>query len=479
MVQAVLSEKVLFHRINKLIASQKLLVKGDTLVVGVSGGPDSVALLHLMKEVDLDLNIFAIYVNHGLRPHETPKEIKLVDDICRKLNLDFKVVKIDTYALKQHLKLSLEEAARILRYQKLESLRANIKAKAIAVGHTADDQAEELLIRLIRGTGRKGLSGMDIKNGYIIRPLLRERKASLTSYLNKKNISYCQDSSNKETTFLRNKIRLELLPYLEQGYNGSIRQNLLQLADILHHEEELLESLAQKDFQKVVSIPESMTVSEQETGSTLTLDVCSFQECHPAMQRRILEKICWLMKSRPGFRQIEQLRNLIQKGEEGAEIHLKKGLRIQKKGISVFFSYPLGKKSFRGSTRTEPVEIHQHIPGPGNYYIDGIGLTLNIQLMEYPSGQEFDKGLMLDADSIQFPLLLRTAHEGEKFTPFGMKGRKKISRFFSDKKIPLSKRHLYPVLISESNLLALAGQEIDHHYRLRPETKTILVIVWQ
>ncbi len=436
--------------------------------MAVSGGPDSVALLHLLHNLTLQLKIIGVYVDHGLRPSEIPYEINLVKGYCSQLNLAFETVSVDTHTQKQRQRTSLEEAARILRYQALEEMRVRYGAKAIAVAHTADDQAEELLIRLIRGTGRKGLSGMDIQRGRIMRPLLEETKADLLSYLEERNIPFCQDSSNQDRAFLRNRIRLDLLPYLEQHFNSSIRHNLLQLADILNKEEEVLDSLANEEFQKAV----------KKSGKEITLDINAFQQCHLAMQRRILEKICWLMATKPGFRQIEQLCHIIHHGDEGAETHLKKGLRTQKKGSQVIFSYPEGRKSFRGSAKVAPAKIYLEIPEPGAYPVEGTKMTLNIRLQENRPGQEHGKGLKLDADKIRFPLLLRTHLAGERFTPLGMEGSKKISRFLSDRKIPLAKRHAFPVLLSAENILALAGLEIDHRFRLRSTTKNILLIDW-
>ncbi len=470
---------MLLQRVENLIRNNGLFHSEDRVIAAISGGADSVTLLHLLNKISLPIKIIAVYVDHGLRPDETGNEIALIKNFCTHLHLDFETVQVDTYAKKHEMKTSLEEAARIVRYQALEEMRIRYNATAIAVAHTADDQAEELLIRLIRGTGRKGLSGMQLQRDHIIRPLLKEKKATLLSYLKEKNIPFCLDSSNQERSFLRNRIRLDLLPYLEENFNTSIRQNLLQTTDILTQEEELLEELTQEKFKKVVQVDGCRGIPPGHTPKIIAVNIPFFQACHQALQRRILEKICWLMATKPGFRQIQQLRHVIQDGKDGAEIHLKEGLRIEKAGSYALFSHPHGRKSLRGRLSAKKVTIYKEIPQPGVYTIENTDMTLSVNVREKMPGDNIEDGLQLDAKGIRFPLLLRTALPGEKFSPLGMGGSKKITRFLSDKKIPLSRRHLFPLLISAEKILAIAGLRIDNRFRLQSATKRILIVDWK
>ena len=179
----------LVTRIASLIRDRGLIHRRDTLIVAVSGGADSLALLHLLKAQDLQLHLLAVYIDHGLRPLETPDEQRLVAQCCQKLGVAFLSEAIDVRQLMDQEKRSPEEAARILRYAALERLRLQHGAKFIAVGHTADDQVEEFFLRLIRGSSTKGLSGMQLCSRNIVRPLLREPKQALTDYLNALGIS--------------------------------------------------------------------------------------------------------------------------------------------------------------------------------------------------------------------------------------------------------------------------------------------------
>lgn len=326
---------------------------GDTVIVAVSGGPDSVALLHILCSTLPQLRFVAVYVDHGLRPDETGAEIELVQTLARQLQVGFELITVDVRAMSRQDKTSIEETARTLRYQALEDMRLQYQGTAIAVAHTADDQAEELLIRLIRGSGRKGLSGMQYKNGWIIRPLLHERKETLLHYLQTQQIPFCIDSSNLEHTYLRNRIRLDLLPYLQDHFNKSIKQTLLQTAQILQDEEDLLEEMADNGWQQVVRMVAIEPITPDSPRHTILIATKEFCRCHPALQRRILEKCCWQMEARPQFRQIALLLDLVHTGQTGAEIHLSQGLRAHKTRQGVVFSYPVGKCSYRGSMRVE------------------------------------------------------------------------------------------------------------------------------
>ncbi len=170
-------------RIQSLITYHKLMAANERILVAVSGGADSLALLHILKSIDLPLQLMAAYIDHGLRPQETPKERKLIAKNCRALDVPFTVREVDVHGLMGRGKYSPEEAARILRYEGLEELRKQYSCDLLAVGHTADDQVEEFFLRLIRGGGRGGLSGMKLKRDHIVRPLLFEQKSQLICYL--------------------------------------------------------------------------------------------------------------------------------------------------------------------------------------------------------------------------------------------------------------------------------------------------------
>ena len=458
------------NRIRQLLNSYKLIRSDTPVIIAVSGGSDSVALLHLLSSSFPRITRIAVYIDHGLRPEETPAEQELVSRLAVECSASFVSVQVDVLLEQEKTNSSLEEAARNLRYEALETIRSKYKGQCIAVGHTADDQAEEVLLRLIRGSGSAGLGGMAIQNNYIIRPLLQESKENLRSYLKKHNIAFCEDSSNTDTRFLRNKVRRHLLPILEQSYNKSIRHTLLQTASILREENELLGDVANKAFLKVTRRNAEKTV----------IDTPALCREHIAIQRRVFEKICWQMAARPSFKQIKSLLDLLQ-ATNNSELHLAKGLRAIKQQETILFHYPSKTAGYRGSAIPDKTLAPVTITTPGNYPVPELGYELLVEPCPGPFAREQlqrPNTLLLDASTINFPLILRTHKSGESFHPLGAPGTKKISRFLTDQKIPAIEKAHYPVILSGNKIIAIAGLRIDDNFRIGDNSRECLLLQW-
>ncbi len=334
-------------KIFQLLADHKLLPLKARVLVGVSGGPDSMALLHLLAGLGtaLPLTLTAVYVDHGLRPAETGAEAELVRAVAARLAAGFEVVRVDVEAEAGRQKKSLEHMARDLRYQAFAQKELELGADKIAVAHTADDQAEEIIIRLLRGAGRGGLAGMKlVRDNTIVRPLLTTPKAEILAYLEARNIEFLEDSSNQDLRFLRNQVRLEILPFLEK-YNPAVRDTLRRTAAIIQDEEELLAAQARHCWQEVAQVEE-----QGPAGLPLvSIEVGKFVELHPALQRRVAELMLLTMAARPDGRQIEQFLGLARGGQGGSQLHFGKGLRIRKQQGRLICSYPQGKGAGRGN----------------------------------------------------------------------------------------------------------------------------------
>lgn len=467
---------MLLRRVTRLIARERLLNPNDTVIIGASAGPDSTALLILLSEIDLALDCLAVYIDHGLRPQETEMEVETVRRLALRFGTRFCCRAIPVEATARANGWSIEEAARILRYQALESIRAEAGGAAIAVAHTADDQAEEYLLRTIRGSGRRGLAGMPYRQGHIIRPLLGESKQTLIDFLQERHTLFCLDSSNQDRRFLRNRVRLDLLPSLEKDFNPAIRRTILQTMDILRQEEDLLDTLTRAALQPLPQFNRRDHADEHPRH--LTVPLALFAGQHPAIRRRMLEQLAWRMESRLGFRQIELLLWLIEEGENGGEVHLGGGLRARKSAGGLVFSYPKGRTAFRGSGR-EDIRIDEEISGPGTYVISGLGRLLTLAIEDRPSTVRHHDRLFVDAEKIAFPLRLQTIAAGQRFSPFGLSGSKKVNRYLSDRGIPAEKRRLYPVLSSQGRVVALPGLAIDDGYRITATTRSVLAIDWR
>ncbi len=465
-------------KVEKTIRREELLAAGERCVVAVSGGPDSMALLQALAQLAPALDVFLVvaHVDHGLRPEEAAAEARLVQEAAQALGLACECGRVEVAVCAREQGLSLEHAARNLRYGFLEEVAAHHRATKIAVAHTADDQAEEILLRLIRGTGRAGLAGMvRLRDGLVIRPFLGIAKEEILRYLAEENISYCLDSSNHQRIYLRNRIRLDLLPYLQEHFNPNIGNSLRETAAILQGEEELLAGMASQAYARVV---------EEDRGEPagLTIQLADFL-CQPlAIRRRILEAACWHMGCRPSFRQIAQLLFLAETGAEGAGLHLARGLRVVKAEGRVRFCYPQGRQAVRGNLSdagTEEGSFSRELPGPGEYFLEAIGAMVTLRLLEaLPEGWEGQapETLYCDAEKVCFPMLVRSFRAGDRFHPLGAPGRKKVGDFFTDQKIPAAQRRRIPILTDQGGIIAILGVRPDQRAAIDPRTRRILAV---
>ena len=479
----------------KILEQEHLLQTREKVVIGVSGGPDSMALLHVLARLApiLDITLAAVYVNHGLRPGEADKEKNLVAAEADRLGVVFFPGSVDVKGLAARQKFSIEHAARLLRYDFLEKTAHAYGAQKIALAHTADDQAEEILLRLVRGTARKGLSGMKtLRAGRFIRPFLRFPKSHLLDYLDKHSIPFQLDGSNMQNLYLRNRIRNDLLPYLAERYNPDIRQTLTRTATILQDEEELLETLTETAFAQTVTITqgtlapghEDSTLCPESCQQALQLSLDLFTMQPHAIQRRLLEKCCWLMACEPRSRQIEQLLHLAMPDSSAGSLHLSEGLRVTKAKEHLNFAYPAGRGPFRGNLPTETeIEIYEtRIPAPGSYEFPALNKRLVVEDIEgsIPGpGDIFPEGEYLDSALFSFPLTLRRPEPGDRFHPLGAPGSKKVFDFLSDQKIDRHERGLVPVLCIDDSILALPGLRIDQRFRVTEKTSHVIRVRWE
>ncbi len=317
------------------------------VVVGTSAGADSMALLQLLAAIRETAGIpwlIAAYIDHGLRPDETPAEWDCVRNQADRLGLTSVRMEVDAASLARERKLSLEHAARELRYQAFALLAQTRGAGLIAVAHTADDQAEEVLLRLLRGGGRKALSGMRLRSDNLIRPLLAVPKLELLAYLAHRQIPYCHDSSNDDPRFLRNRLRNHLLPLLERDYDPGVRRAILKTASNLAEDEDLLEALVEEHWHAAVEFPST----ESEAPATSRLWRQPFCRLHPSLQRRLIERLLWRLGQAAAYAHIIAVLDAAQRGRTGAQLHLDRGLRVQIERESLVFSFPRGRGAWRG-----------------------------------------------------------------------------------------------------------------------------------
>jgi len=360
--------------------------------------------------------------------------------------------------------LSLEHAGRELRYRFLREVAQRHGASRIAVGHTADDQTEEVLLRLIRGTGRKGLSGMAVQSGEIIRPMLAVPKEELLAYLADRNITHCQDSSNADRRYLRNRVRLELLPWLESHCNPAVRQTLRQTATVLQDEEALLDGLTTAAWRSVA----------QEEGGELRLAVAGLLAQPKAIQRRLLEQAVVRSGGTPSFRLIAQLLHLVTATAPG-RLHLAKGLRAWRQGATLCLAHPQGRIRQRGDLLSPPAAFRVQVSNPGRYEVPEIRKVLVVEQLATAPEVPGRGSLLLDAAAVSFPLVVRNMVQGDRFHPLGAPGRRKLSDFFTDRKVPAAERWQMPVVeAADGRIIAVAGMRIDEAVKITAATNKVV-----
>ena len=462
-----------FERAVRDTINQYKLITGDeTILVAVSGGPDSTALLALLIKLFSKRVKAAAYIDHQLRPDETAAERVHVEQLCHDFGIPFAHASVDVPQAQITSDESPEACARRLRFAALEKLMKKHQASLLALGHTRDDQVEEILIRLIRGSGMNGLSGMRYRNNHIIRPLLNSSKQEILAYLAATGLSFCLDSSNESRSFLRNKIRLDLLPLLEKEFNPAIQQTLLNSATIFKDEDKYLDDRAQRLYHQIVRRTEEQSADRRQ-NYRFTID--SFCSIPLALKRRVLEKLFWQSGTPSTFLGIEKALALHSHGKTGSSLHFSGGMRVIKTSEEIIFCSRPGDKNKR-LRQNEAFEDEFIFHTTGTILITQLGLRVCIESIAPPKTLA-PKTLYIDGDQVSFPIVLRAPVPGECFHPLGAPGRKKVARYFSDKKIPKHQRHKYPVLVSEGiGVIGILGLEISERVKLSERTGRVLKI---
>ncbi|MFH0924261.1 MAG: tRNA lysidine(34) synthetase TilS [bacterium] len=316
----------IIEKARKTILKNNLLKQGDKIVIGVSGGPDSVALLRLFLVVkeEFSLRLHLAHMNHQLRGEESDLDEFFVVNLAKKFDLPYTVKQVDTKSYQKERRLCLQEGARELRYEFFLRVKENEKANKIALGHNANDQAETVLMRLIKGTGMEGLGGIPFNNGYynIIRPLIEISRNEILECLDNIYQNFREDSSNQRQNYLRNHIRLNLIPILKD-YNPSIIELLCQTAKIVKDENSYLEEFTRNQLKELITRQEEHLI-EVKVDKVKTLPLC--------LQRRIIREMIRKVKGdlkRIAYNHIESVLDLIFSKRDGYhEIHLPQELII-------------------------------------------------------------------------------------------------------------------------------------------------------
>jgi tRNA(Ile)-lysidine synthase len=441
-------ESALLARVSRTICQRQLFKTDETLIVAVSGGADSTALLDLLTRLPgYNLRLIAAHLNHCLRGADSDGDQEFCREMAERYAIPFETVTIAVKQLSEKQDLNLEDAGRQARIRFLDHLRSTYGAAAAVLAHHADDQAETVLMRLLRGSGMTGLSGIAHCNqrGYV-RPLLDIPRADIVFYLRERGLDWREDASNLDTNFLRNRIRHQLLPVLEE-YNPAIRSCLASTASILGDDESVLVELTEQTF--------ATTFSKE--NDSLVCSISQLTSLHPALLRRVLRHA---LKTLTGTlvgisqRHITAICTMIAAERPNARLALPHGVSaVREYNLLRLPSTPLRT----GRSATVPAEVFElTITAPGSYRLPAGG-SLCIAATSAASIPTDASSICIDLNTLPFPWLIRTFRPGDRMMPFGMSGRKKVKDIFIDRKIAASVRRRIPLLFCGDQLIWIAG----------------------
>ncbi|WP_224982663.1 tRNA lysidine(34) synthetase TilS [Geomonas agri] len=443
-----------------IVRNQHLFAPGETVVVAVSGGADSVALLDILTRLeDERLNLVVAHLNHCLRGTESDDDEKFVSDLATRRHLPFVAIRVDVASFAAAEGLSLEDAGRQARYAFFHEVARRRGATSIAVAHHLDDQAETVLIRLLRGSGGTGLSAMAASGDSLVkRPLLQVSRADLEDYLNGRGLTWRTDSTNSDTTILRNSIRHELIPTLRK-YNPRISERLAATAEILAADEELLEHLTSSAFDRLAALEEE----------TVTFGVGALLKEHRGLRLRLYRHGLHELQGdlmRIALAHLEAIDRLACSNRPNASLKLPGALRVER-------CYDL--LSFTVVAPQAAQCWEQVVPGEGDYTL-GNGMTLTVQRVAPPKDLATGSKTVayLSAEAAPFPWLVRPFAHGDRFTPLGMTGSQKVKELFINEKLPLHERSLVPLVFSEGDIVWVAGVRIGEKGRVTSATGAVL-----
>lgn len=456
-------------KIKRTVKKYSMLESGDTVVVGVSGGPDSMALLAFLHQMQdhYNLQLQVAHLNHGFRGKEALKDAQFVHDMAQRFGLPCAIKTVDVPSFKKKSTLSSQEAAREVRYQFLEEVRKRCNASKIALGHNADDQAETLMMWLLRGTGLQGLGGIPPVRRGIIRPLIETTREEIETFLTEKNIPFVVDSSNQNPDYLRNKLRQQLFPLLKEHYNPQLVKRLAKTASIVRLDNEYLDSITQAMLEDIIVSRDSTSAVINRTA-LLALPVALQVRCI----RSVLEKVKGNLK-RISATHCNAILKIVSNDKPSKVLQLPDGIRVEKSYQQLKLTRP----------QSAPLPFHYSFTAiPDRVRIQEIGREMHFAIVEGNDHASIDNNARvacLDEGKVVMPLTIRNVKPGDRFQPLGMEGEKKIKDFFIDEKVSLPERRRIPLVLCKEVVVWVGGMRIDHRLRVTKNTRKMLTIALQ
>lgn len=463
----------------QFLQHHRVVVSGRTLGVAVSGGPDSVALLHVLCSLKPFLACRALKVvhfDHGLRGEDSAADRRFVEASASRLGCEVVVGFGDVGRVQRERRVSLEMAARHCRRGFFLDLVRRSEVDKMALGHTADDQAEEILLRLCRGTGPSGMQGMrpETPEG-LLRPLLWAHRRDVLAYLKAQGLTFREDATNWEGICQRNRLRLEVLPLLEAIFHPRVREVLCRHADQAALEEDFWNEQVNRVWNNVVRVEEAHTV---------VLDVPNMTGLHEALSLRVFRRALERMGFSSGIFAVhlQSLKSLLRRSLSGREVRLPLGMRAIREGTAlVLTTHAPEERSLK------PYEFSNL----GRHMVKDFSAALWMELLHKArnagDGWLFEKQrrkldaftALMDADTLRWPLVVRCFVPGDRFRPLGASGSKKLQDFFTDAKVPRRARRRVPLLCDQEKICWVIGYRLDDRVKVTEGTRGVLQVRWR
>jgi len=450
-----------------------MVVPGDTVVVGVSGGLDSVSLFDILTRLKAEyrLRLVIAHVHHGLRPAEGDREFRFVEGLASRYGVPFEGRRVEASSYAKGA--NVQAQARRFRVRFFEEVARKWGASRIATGHHRDDHAETLLMQVLRGTG--GLIGIrPVRDGTYIRPLIEIPRERIQAYANGLGLLFCEDSSNRKRTYLRNRIRQDLIPWIRREANPSFVDSLLQLASILEEETKCLDAVAEEALERVTRR------ASPEVEVILRRDL--LEGMPRAIQRRVLRRSYGrLTGSTRGLSYVHMEGICDALGKPGGRVHKVFSLP---RGVRVFLEYEAVYLTRRDLWEVTPYEVT--LPLGDERLIPEAGITLRAHRVVFDgSSPESVKNRLsgggedrycacLDADLAVGEMVVRNARPGDRFRPLGLGGGKKLKDFFIDEKVPRSLRHRIAILEIGGKVAWVVGYRVDDRFKVSEGTREVI-----
>ncbi|MEE9295547.1 MAG: tRNA lysidine(34) synthetase TilS [Phycisphaerae bacterium] len=461
------------------IVEASLLGRDDAVVVGVSGGADSMALLHalyaLNEEADFNLSIYVAHLNHQLRGEEAEKDAAFVQAAADSLQVPSIMECRDIATLASQKGKSIEEFGRQQRYQFFERVCTQTGAKTVAVAHHADDDAETILHRVLRGTGIRGLAGIPVRRRIspfsdveIVRPFLRYTKRRILEFLADRGIPSREDRSNASVEPMRNRIRNVVLPQIEKHINPQVRDALLRLGEQAKWVDQYLGETAQRTF-------ETLIISRND--QQLILNAASLARKNRIIQTELIRRSIASFETGQqdiGFSNLKAVLDLVADPGSGKQVQLPGGMSVTKLYDRLVFSLPTDEP--RESITSE---IAVHVPGTTHLPVRRIVIECRIGDISQPEiaqwrKQQHENEEWVDFELVRLPLIVRSRRSGDRFWPLGAPGSKKLSEFLIDAKVDPIERERVPVLCDQLGPIWIVGHRLDERVKLTLQTRKAL-----